>query len=103
MSLSAAKPADVGADLAAIREDLSHLSSTVAALLKQQGQAIGNDISATAASTGEAVSAAIAGIKPGLKHAGAALSADIERNPATATLIAFAAGMALTLLLRHRA
>ena len=102
MSLSAAKPADVGADLTAIREDLTHLSGTVAALLKQQGNAITNDISETVASTSEAVSAAIVGIKPGLKRAGAAISADIERNPVTATLMAFAAGMALTLLLRHR-
>jgi len=102
MSLSAAKPADIGTDLAAIREDLTHLSATVAALLRQQGHAITKDISDTAASTGEAVTAALAGIKPGLKHAGAAISADIERNPVTATLMAFAAGMALTLLLRHR-
>jgi phage I-like protein len=101
MSLSAAKPADIGTDLAAIREDLAHLSSTVAALLKQQGKAFTKDISDTAASTGDAVSAALAGIKPGLKHAGEAISADIERNPVTATLMAFAAGMALTLLLRH--
>jgi ElaB/YqjD/DUF883 family membrane-anchored ribosome-binding protein len=100
--MSAAKPSDVGADLAAIREDLSHLSNTVAALLKQQGTAFKQEIADTAASTGEAVSAALAGVKPGLRHAGAAISADIERNPVTATLMAFAAGMALTLLLRHR-
>jgi len=40
MSLSAAKPADIGTDLAAIREDLTHLSATVSALLRQQGHAI---------------------------------------------------------------
>ena len=54
MSLSAAKPADVGTDFTAIREDLTHLSGTVAALLKQQGTAITKDISETVASTAPA-------------------------------------------------
>jgi hypothetical protein len=102
MSLTETKPADIGADIAAIREDIMHLSGTLANLLKQQGSAITKDISNTVASTSDAVSAAIVGIKPCLKQAGAVISADIERNPVTATLMAFAGGMALMLLLRRR-
>jgi ElaB/YqjD/DUF883 family membrane-anchored ribosome-binding protein len=103
MSSSSVKTTDVGTDLSAIRDDLAKLAETVATLLKQQGQAFAKDAAGTVAQTGETISAAVAGIKPGLKHAGASIAGDIERNPVTATMIAFGAGMALALLLRGRA
>lgn len=104
MSDKTAEPraADLAADLAALRVDISRLSDTMAALVRAQAGSAGAAMRGAVGDARDQLSQAAAEAQDRALGAAADLERRIEKNPLTAVLIAAGIGMALGMMSRSR-
>ena len=93
---------DLAADLAALRADISKLTTSVAHLVKAETSAATDTVFGAVGSAGRKFADGAAGAKDRLSGASSELEATIERNPLTAVLIALGAGLVIGMLSRGR-
>jgi ElaB/YqjD/DUF883 family membrane-anchored ribosome-binding protein len=98
----AGSAAEIGADLAALRRDVSHLAETMRGVLESQTEAAGLRVSDAVGDARSRISNAAGDAQKNVKAAGGEIGASIERNPLTAMLIALGVGMVLGSLGRSR-
>jgi ElaB/YqjD/DUF883 family membrane-anchored ribosome-binding protein len=90
------------ADLAALRDDITKLSSSVTELVRGQASATSDTVFGAVDSARQKLSETASDAKDRLTGAGSDLEATIERNPLIAVLIAMAAGLLIGLMSRAR-
>jgi ElaB/YqjD/DUF883 family membrane-anchored ribosome-binding protein len=102
MSMSKNTEGDVAADLAAIREDVARLAETIGKLFQRQSQAAGVGVSEAVGDARDKIADTAAEARNLTRAASGGLEASVERNPLTAVLIAFGAGIWLGMISRSR-
>jgi len=94
--------ADLAADIAALRDDVAKLTTSLGKVAKARASEAGE----TAADAGSAITEKLAdtaaGAQKQLRVAGAKLEAGIEQHPMAAMLIAFGVGLSLAMATRAR-
>jgi ElaB/YqjD/DUF883 family membrane-anchored ribosome-binding protein len=93
---------DMTADLAALRQDVAHLTETIGALLQGRAHGAAQHVSEAVDDVAARVASTAAGVTSRVGAAAGELEAGIERHPLTAMLISFGIGMALGLMTRAR-
>lgn len=93
---------DITADLTALRQDVARLSEAISALLQSQAQGVARHVSDAVDDAKARFASTAADVKERVSEAGGEIEASIARNPMTAMLIAFGAGMALGMMTRSR-
>ncbi|MGO8738477.1 DUF883 family protein [Rhodoblastus sp.] len=94
--------ADIGADLAALRRDIAHLTETMRGMVEHQTQAAGIHVSSAVDDARSAIANAAGDAQKNVKAASSQFWGGIERNPLTAVLIALGVGMVIGSLRRSR-
>ena len=94
--------ADIAADMAALRQDIARLSDTIGALLQNQAQGAARHVSDAVDDAKSRIASTAADVKSRVTTAGGQVEASIERNPLTAIVVSFGAGMALGMMVRSR-
>ena len=93
---------DFATDLAALRQDIARLAETMSELVQHQTQAAGHRVSEAVGDAREKLASTAADAQNRICAASQEIEASIGRNPLTAVLLAFAAGMSLGWLSRPR-
>jgi ElaB/YqjD/DUF883 family membrane-anchored ribosome-binding protein len=93
---------DLSADLAALRADITRLSDTMAALMRNQADSASAVVRGAVGDARDQLSQAAAQAQDRALGAAADLERKIERNPLTAVLIAAGIGMALGMMSKGR-
>jgi ElaB/YqjD/DUF883 family membrane-anchored ribosome-binding protein len=97
-----AAAADLSADLAALRADISRLSDTMAGLVRSQANSASAAVKGVMGDARDQLSQAASQAQDSALGAAADLERRIEKNPLTAVLIAAGIGMALGMMSRSR-
>ncbi len=87
--------ADVVADLAVLRDDISKISSTINDLLRQQADVTSDQVKSAIGSARDTIASSAHEASAGVRSASADIERAIERNPITAVLIAAIVGLVL--------
>ena len=94
---------DLGADLAALRRDVAHLSETLSELVQHRTKAVGVRASSAFEEVRDKIASTAADARSHVRAAGNDIEASFERHPLAALLIAFGIGIALGMMSRgHR-
>ena len=94
---------DLGADLAALRQDVAHLSETMSELVQHRTKAVGVRASSAFEEVRDKIASTAADARSHVRAAGGDIEANFERHPLAALLIAFGIGIALGMMSRrHR-
>jgi ElaB/YqjD/DUF883 family membrane-anchored ribosome-binding protein len=93
---------DVAADLAALRDDVAKLSSSVSEFIRTQTEATANTVFEAVDSARQRIAATAGKAQDRAGEISSDIEATIERNPLSAMLIALAAGVVIGLLSRGR-
>jgi ElaB/YqjD/DUF883 family membrane-anchored ribosome-binding protein len=93
---------DLSADLAALREDITRLSETMAGLVRSQANSAGATMRGAVGDARDQLSQAATQAQDSALGAAADIERRIERNPLTAVLIAAGIGMALGMMSKSR-
>lgn len=93
---------DLNADLAALRQDVERLVTTVSALVQQQAHVAGDRAGQAVTAAGDRLAATAADAQARARAAGGDLKAGIEQNPLTSVLVAFGIGLSVGMLSRSR-
>jgi ElaB/YqjD/DUF883 family membrane-anchored ribosome-binding protein len=94
---------DLGADLAALRQDVAHLAETMSQLVQHQTKAVGSRASSAFGDVRDRIASTAADARSRARAVGGDLEASFERHPLAALLIAFGVGIALGMMRRgHR-
>lgn len=93
---------DLSADLAALREDITRLSETMAGLVRSQANSASATVRGAMGDARDQLSQAATQAQDSAFGAAADLERRIERNPLTAVLIAAGIGMALGMMSKSR-
>lgn len=94
--------ADIAADFAALRRDISHLTEALRGLVDQQTQTAGARVSGAAEGVKDRLADAAGDARNGAVAAGDEIAASIERNPLTAILVALGLGLLVGMISRPR-
>lgn len=94
--------ADVAADLAILRDDISKMSSTLNDLLRQQVDATGDQVRSALGSARDTIASSAHEASAGVRLVSADIEKAIEKNPITAVLIAAIVGLFLGNYSRNR-
>jgi ElaB/YqjD/DUF883 family membrane-anchored ribosome-binding protein len=97
-----AAAADLSADLAALRADISRLSDTMAGLVRSQANSASAAVKGVMGDARDQLSQAASQAQDSALGAAADLERRTEKNPLTAVLIAAGIGMALGMMSRSR-
>ena len=94
---------DIGADLAALRQDVAHLAETMSELVQHQTKAVGGRASSAFGEVRDRIASTAVDAQSRVRAAGNEIEASFERHPLAALLIAFGVGVALGMMSRgHR-
>lgn len=93
---------DITADLAALRHDVARLAEYVGAQVQGQAQGAARHVSDAVDDAKSRIASTAADVKSRVTTAGGQVEASIERNPLTAIVVSFGAGMALGMMVRSR-
>jgi ElaB/YqjD/DUF883 family membrane-anchored ribosome-binding protein len=93
---------DIAADLAALRQDVARLSDSIGALLRTLPQGAAQQVSDAVDAAKLNLAGRAADMRARVNAAGGEIEDSIERNPMTAMLITFAAGMVLGMMSHPR-
>jgi len=92
----------IAADLSALRQDVARLAEAMNKLLQHQTQGVGIRVSEAVGDATGRIENRAANAQNRVRAAGRSFEAGIERNPFTAVLISFGAGISIGLLSRLR-
>jgi ElaB/YqjD/DUF883 family membrane-anchored ribosome-binding protein len=91
--MTSIKPEDFAADFAALRDDVTKLTSSVSEFIRKQTSAASNTVFDAADNTRQKVSETASKTQEVVAGASRDLETTIERNPLAAVLIAMVAGL----------
>jgi ElaB/YqjD/DUF883 family membrane-anchored ribosome-binding protein len=91
--MTSSKPEDFAADFAALRDDVTKLTSSFSDYIRKQTAAASNSVSDAADNTRQKVSETASKTQEVVAGASRDLETTIERNPLAAVLIAMVAGL----------
>jgi ElaB/YqjD/DUF883 family membrane-anchored ribosome-binding protein len=96
--MTSSKPDDFAADFAALRDDITKLTSSVSEFIRNQTAAASNNVFEAADNTRQRISDTASKAQDRVAGASKDLETTIERNPLMAVLIAMVAGMLVGIL-----
>jgi len=93
---------DITADLAALRDDISKLSNSVATLVRSQAAVTTDQMLGAVDTARQKLSDTASGAQDRVNAFGSDLEATVERNPLAAIAVAMSAGILIGLMTRRK-
>ncbi|MGI8567684.1 MAG: DUF883 family protein [Methylocella sp.] len=97
--MTSTKPEDFAADLAAMRDDVTKLTSSVSEFIRYQTAATKKTVSDAASSAGQTISDTASKAQDRVAGASADLEKTIERNPFVAVILATLGGVLVGMIM----